>query len=321
MNRDLRIGWMGFHREGLPAFEAVLEAGQRVHCAVTLTDGELAGRSGAADYGPACAAFDVPLRRIRNVNDEESIEFLREADLDILFVIGWSQIVRRPAMRTIRIGLIGAHASRLPHNRGSAPINWALIGGETEAGNTLIWLAEDVDGGDIIDTRAFPITVFDTCASLYEQVASSNREMILDLWPRLLRREFPRSPQPASDQPILPRRRPADGLLDWKLTNVEIYDKIRALTRPYPGAFTWLDGHKWMVWSASLLPAAVRAEALPGQVVGSVSSPEPAACGLLVATGEGLLVALELEGPDGSVLRGPELAQCPLQGGIFTHGV
>src|SRR5207247_8564300 len=103
----------------------------------------------------------------------------------------------------------GAHASLLPHNRGSAPINWALIQGERATGNSLIWLAEGVDAGDLIDQTEFPITPYDTCATLYERVAVSNRDMIMRALPRLLRGERPRPPQPRSSGPALPRRRPA----------------------------------------------------------------------------------------------------------------
>src|SRR5439155_304057 len=112
-------------------------------------------------------------------------------DADIVFVIGWSQILHPPTLRLARSGMIGAHASLLPHNRGSAPINWALIRGERHAGNSLLWLAEDVDGGAVIDQTTFCITAYDTCASLYERVAASNRDMLLGLVPRLLAGERP----------------------------------------------------------------------------------------------------------------------------------
>src|SRR5437667_9768196 len=104
--------------------------------------------------------------------------------------------------------MIGAHASLLPGNRGSAPINWALIRGEHTSGNSLIWLAESVDGGDLIDQTEFPITPYDTCASLYDRFAASNRDMILRVLPRLLPGERPGSPHPPPRGPLLPRRLP-----------------------------------------------------------------------------------------------------------------
>src|SRR5256884_7354891 len=94
--------------------------------------------------------------------------------------------VRQPAVRLSSIAMIGAHGSHLPRYRGSAPVNWALIMGETETGNSLIWLAEGVVRGAVIDQVAFSITPYDTVASLYDQVATSNRDMLLRLVPRLL---------------------------------------------------------------------------------------------------------------------------------------
>src|SRR5437764_15260402 len=94
--------------------------------------------------------------------------------------------------------MIGAHASHLPGYRGSAPVNWALIKGETETGNSLIWLAEGVDRGAVIDQVAFSITPYDTVASLYDRVAASNRVMLLRLLPRRLAARRPARPRPAS---------------------------------------------------------------------------------------------------------------------------
>ena len=175
----MRFGWVGCHAEGLPALEALLDAGTPISGLVTLRPELAARRSGAVDYAPLAARHHVPLYRVGNINDADGHEALRALDADIVFVIGWSQILHAPALRLARTGMIGAHASLLPHNRGSAPVNWALIRGERQTGNSLIWLAEDVDGGAVIDQTAFCITAYDTCASLYERVAASNRDMLL----------------------------------------------------------------------------------------------------------------------------------------------
>src|SRR5204863_1692892 len=134
--------------------------------------------SAAIDYRPVCERFHLPLHEVADINGDDGLAALRALAPDIGFVIGWSQIVRPPALRLARSGMIGAHASLLPHDRGSAPVNWALIRGERHAGNSLLWLAEDVDGGAVIDQTTFCITAYDTCASLYERVAASNRDML-----------------------------------------------------------------------------------------------------------------------------------------------
>ena len=316
-----RIGWVGFHMEGIPALEALLSANAPVSGVITLEPVAAAKRSANADYRELCERFRVPLYLVRDINDSSAIAILRELSADILFVIGWSQILRSEALRTARIGVIGAHASALPHNRGSAPINWAILRGERESGNTLMWLSEGVDEGEIIDQMKFPITPYDTCATLYDAVAETNRAMILRLLPSILAGRRPESrPQTSSSEPLLPRRRPSDGLIDWDEKVATVYDFVRALTRPYPGAFSFLNGQKWIIWSAAQLPTPRVSEAHPGDVLGSVVSPIDAACGQAVATGRGSLLLLELEGEDGVILRGRDLSEMDWTGQRWTNG-
>jgi methionyl-tRNA formyltransferase len=248
---------------------------------------------------------------VNSINDERSVALLESLELDVAFVIGWNEILRPAALHTARVGMIGAHASLLPRNRGSAPINWALIRGERNGGNSLIWLSEGVDAGDIIDQTSFEITPYDTCASLYNRVAESNRDMLLRLLPRLLAGERPGVRQRYFDEPVLPRRRPSDGRIDWNQPSEAVYNFIRALTRPYPGAFSWLDGRRWTIWNAALLPTVGAPVAEPGRVLGPVVSPIEAACGQLVACGTGALVVLEVEADSGEQLQGRRLSdQC-----------
>jgi len=319
--QKLRIAWVGFHMEGIPALRALLEKGIHVAAVFTLDEEASAKRSAAVPYDDICARYGVPLHKIRHINDPASVDLLNKLDLDVVFVIGWSQIVGGEALRSARLGMVGAHASFLPHNRGSAPVNWALIRGETTAGNTLIWLEEQLDAGQIIDQVSFPITPYDTCASLYEKVAESNREMILRLVPRLLAGERPGRAQPHTDEPILPRRRPEDGLIDWHKPAPEVYNFIRALTRPYPGAFSWLDGRRYRVWDAVLLPDEVYPGAEPGRVLGAACHMYPAhASGQVVACGRGAVILVDLESDDGIVWQGRDLSEQSLLGKVWSNG-
>jgi methionyl-tRNA formyltransferase len=307
----MRLVWVGFHAEGIPALDALLAAGAPVLAVLTLRPDLRAKRSGGGDYGPVCARYAIPLHEIANINDPDAQALLAELAPDVVFVIGWHQIVKPATLRLARIGMIGAHASLLPHNRGSAPINWAILRGEPETGNSLIWLAEDVDAGDVIAQTPFPITPYDTCATLYARVAESNRDMLIAVLPRLLAGERPCQPQIPTSEPVLPRRRPADGNVDWACPNRVVYDFVRGLTRPYPGAFSRLEGRQWRIWQAALLPAPPpdTPPPPPGAVLGRVVSPVADACGQLVACGQGAVVLLEIEGEDGAVLRGRALSE------------
>lgn len=318
----MQFAWVGFHAEGLPALHALLGAGAPIGAVLTLTPELRAKRSGGIDYAPLCAEYGIPLHGITGINEPEAFEILGRLAPDVIFVIGWHQIVRPPVMRLARRGLIGAHASYLPHNRGSAPVNWAIIRGERAAGNTLMWLAEGVDEGDVIAQRAFPITPYDTCATLYARVAASNRDMLLEVLPRLMAGERPGQPQGHSTEPVLPRRRPADGTINWNAPAKSVYDFIRALTRPYPGAFSMLDGKKWCVWDAALVPdTGPIPGTAPGDVLGPVVSPCASACGQMVACGSGAVILLELEDESGTALHGQRLSDEHWDGKRFTSDV
>jgi methionyl-tRNA formyltransferase len=302
------------------ALEALVAAGAAPVAVFTLRPDLAANRSGAADYSAVCNRLGLPLHYVANINDEETVASLHALEPDVLFVIGWSQVLRAPALGCARVGIVGAHASLLPHGRGGAPINWALIRGAQETGNSLIWLSEELDAGDVIDQTTIPITAYDTCETLYERVAQSNRDMILRMLPRLIAGERPGAPQRRNGTPMLPRRRPADGLIDWTCPNNRVYDFVRALTRPYPGAFSWIDGRRWIVWQTSHLPASVRSAACPGEVIGPVVSPIAAACGQAVACGHGPVVLLELEDEDGRIWQGARLADLKWTGKVWGRG-
>jgi methionyl-tRNA formyltransferase len=316
----MRIGWIGFHVEGIAALRGLLETKAGVAAVITLEPEVAAKRSGAADYDALCHEFGVPLHKVRNINEPEALELLRELALDIVFVIGWTQIVHPKVLKLAKLGMIGAHASLLPRNRGRAPINWAIINGEKITGNSLIWLAAGVDTGDIIDQTQFSITPYDTCASLYEKVAQSNREMILRALPSLMNGKRPGKAQPETIEPALPGRRPDDGLLDWSMSNARLYDFVRGLTRPYPGAFSWLSGTRWRIWNCALLPQNHFSATSPGLVLGPLVSAVDAACGQVVACGDGAVALLELENDEGKVMKGRELSELPWDGQMWTNG-
>ena len=304
----MKIGWIGVHAEGIPALEAVCAADYEVVGLMTLQQQKADRRCGSADYDSVCERFEIPVFEAENVNDPASVDILTSWNCDLLVVLGWGQLLGAEALRQARIGVVGAHASLLPHNRGSAPVNWAIINGEPETGNSLIWLVEGVDSGNLIDQRAFKISAYDTCTTIYDRVAESNADMLIDLLKRLELGECPGTPQQETGEAILPRRRPKDGIINWNQTSCEIYNLIRALARPYPGAFAFLNGKSYRIWNAAMIPLP-KSVATPGTVLGSVRSPEQNACGILVATNDGAILLLDVEDASGRVLQGRELSE------------
>ena len=309
----MKITWIGNHEEGVAAFRETAAA-NGIDAFLTLDDTAFAKRSaGTRAYLDICEQYGIPCYPVDTIKGERAYEIVKAHAPELLVVLGWSEILPERLLDIPTIGTVGTHAALLPHNRGSAPINWALIHGETETGNTMMWLSKEVDAGAIVDQMAFPITPFDTCKTLYDRVAETNAVMLSRLIAALKRGEKPTLPlKNETDEPILPRRRPKDGLINWKQSAAALYDFVRALTRPYPGAFTYLNGKKYLIWEASRLP--LPTDAAPGTILGTGCGFAAGGTGLLVATADGVLWVTELTDENGVCLREQSLYAAQLEG-------
>ncbi len=279
-----RVVLVGAVHEARAAFESLAtHPDVALAGVVTLTD-EAAGRvSGFVDLGASAGEYDVPVLRVSDVNAPESVTAIGELHPDLLAVVGWTRLIGDELLAMPRAGCVGFHASLLPYGRGRAPVNWSILRGDPVAGNTMMLLNAGVDTGLVVDQRATPIYLDDTCASVYDRVARLGGVMLHDnVLPLLEGRATARAQDP-SRATTFPKRTPAMGVTDWRLTPVEVHNWIRALTQPYPGAFTLLAGAQVMLW-ASEPPMRHSAAGADGQVL--ELSPE----GMRVAAGGGSLL-------------------------------
>ncbi len=317
----MNIVWISSHEEGIIAFKNVLESGKTINAFITLDESAFLKRSaGSREYQNYCEKYQVPYFTVDTIKGEKAYKLIAEKKPDLMVVLGWSEILPEHLLNIPAIGTIGTHASLLPHNRGSAPVNWALIHGEKVTGNTLMWLSKAVDAGEIIDQMSFPITIYDTCKTLYYQVAMTNAKMVERLIDNLEKGIMPSAlVKNETDEPILPRRRPKDGVIHWNQKGFQIYDFIRALTKPYPGAFSYLNGEKWLIWEAALLPLSSVTNGLkPGEILGNSYSFCQAANGILVGTESEILLITEMENSSGDSFSGVRLNELELRG-LFTN--
>jgi methionyl-tRNA formyltransferase len=306
-----RILFVGAVLEGHRCLEALVAAGERVDAIVTLDPALGATTSGWVPFDDLAARIDVPLLTVRDLNRPEEVARVADLRPDLILVIGWTRLLGDELLRMPRLGAIGFHASLLPRYRGRAPVNWAMINGERETGNTMFFLDTGVDTGDIIDQRAIPIDDADDCATLYEKVADAGTAMLLEHLPALRSGTAPRRRQDESQATVMPRRRPEDGRIDWTRGRRALFDWVRALTHPYPGAFTELGGRRLFVWRAEAGSAAT--SLLPGTLL---EGPHGA---IEVATGDGTL-RLHAVQWDGDPEVGGESLR-PWVGATFALGV
>ena len=316
----MRIGWLSFHIVGEKALTYLLNEDRLIDAVITLNDKEASRRSGVFDYSDLCLKNNVPIYKIDHINSDQSITLLKQLDLDIVFVIGWSQIIDKQVLSIPRLGMVGVHSSLLPHNRGSAPVNWSIINGEQETGSTLMLLAEGVDTGDIIDQISFPVTLYDSCKTIYDRVADANITMIRKLYDNIHCGNFPHTPQETNTlESILPRRKPKDGVIDWNNTSIDLYNFIRAQTRPYPGAFSFIDNNKYYILQSAFFPKLFDdLSIVSGEIIGPVYSTVIDACGVLVKCDDSFLLLLEIEDEKGNIIKGKMLNEFFTKGSIFS---
>lgn len=244
--------FIGGVHEAEPAFQALLGASVEVPLVVTLPVQASARVSGWVDLAPLAARHGVPVERTDDVNAEATVDLIRHARPDLVVVAGWSRLLRRELLAVPPRGCVGFHASLLPRHRGRAPVNWAIAMGERVTGNTMLMLVPEADRGDIVDQREVPIGPDDTCADVYARVGAAGAAMLGAHLRALLAGRAPRRPQQDSLADLLPKRTPDMGITVWDRPARAVHDWIRALTLPYPGAYSLLRGRPLMLWRSAL---------------------------------------------------------------------
>ncbi len=212
-----------------------------------------------------------------SINEPENRDSVARIAPDFILSFYYRNMIDVGVLGLASGGALNLHGSFLPKYRGRVPVNWAVINGETETGATLHYMTAKPDAGDIVDQEKVPITFADTAFDVFTSLTGAATAIIRRSWPRLVAGTAPRIPMDLGQGSYYGGRTPADGLIDWSKSAVQIYNLVRGVTHPYPGAFTRLGDATVTVWGA--WPVLGTAE--PGRVV----SREP----LVVGTGDGLL--------------------------------
>lgn len=205
-------------------------------------------------FDELAAQHHVPIVYVtEKLGSEPYLQTLREWKPDFGLAIGWYHMIPRTVRELFPLGVAGIHAALLPKYRGGAPLVWAIINGEKQTGVTLFYFDDGVDSGDIIAQRAFEITRDDTIKTVYEKATEASVEILREYIPKIRCGTAPRIPQNHAEATHFPQRKPEDGLIDWSKSPEEIRNFIRAQTRPYPGAFTYMNGKKVILWDAEVV--------------------------------------------------------------------
>jgi methionyl-tRNA formyltransferase len=285
----MRLVWVSFDVMGRDCLEAAAEAGAEVTAVVTLPGPIDPNRSGQCSFEEIARRLGARLIETVDVNSPETIAALREADPDLIFVVGWSQLVLDEFIGLPRHGVFGMHPTLLPRHRGRAAIPWAILSGLAKTGVTLFEIADGTaDSGPVVGQVEVPVESHETATTLYEKVTAAHLDLVREYVPKLLDGTAERTPQDTRRASSWPKRTPADGIIDWETRAPYLHDWVRAQTKPYPGAFTYHGEDKLVVWQARAVE--LDEEAPAGTVVGLEGERAVIACG------EGGLVLEEVEG-------------------------
>ena len=266
----MRTLFIGGTKRGYQTLQALVDEGHCICGIISLVQDsheserfEEPMRQLANDHG-------IPLVETRWMKDRDYTAILRE-DMkpDIALVVGCRIMIPEYIYTLPPLGTLAVHDSLLPEYRGFAPLNWAIINDEKETGVTLFYLNHLMDGGDIVGQQRITIEPYETAPELYIKVCRSTVELVLECWPQLADGTASRTTQACSAGSIGCSRTPTNGMIDWNRTTREIFNLIRSLSHPYPGAFTFRKGEKIVVRKVLPLenPPLYRGR-IPGRVVG-----------------------------------------------------
>lgn len=236
-------------------------------------------------YLDIAAEYDIPLHFCNNVNDEETVAWIADKKPDIIIQTGWSQKFRAPLLNLPKYGCIGEHPAPLPRGRGAACVNWAILTGETEWGDTFFHMVDEYDRGAVYAQEFFRIEEYDDVKTVYDKVAQCSAKVVRENIDRWSEGDFDTVTLDESIATYYNKRTPADGVFDFTKSAKALHDFIRAQTEPYPGAFFWFHGEKITVLSSR--PTPVCSDAPAGTVLGTTREG-----GIRVVCGDGKAIDL-----------------------------
>lgn len=286
-----------YHDIGCVGLRALVDAGFDVQAVFTHTDapGENTFFSSVARLS---AALDLPVFAPEDVNHPLWVEHIQRIKPDIIFSFYYRHMLSRQILSLAPMGGYNLHGSLLPKYRGRAPVNWALVNGEIQTGVTLHRMVARADAGDIAGQLAVDILPEDTALTLHAKLSQAADRLLSNILPKLKDNTLSLTPQNENAASCYGRRTAADGEIFWHKAAHEVANLVRAVTEPYPGAFSFLGQRKLIVWNAQAKQ--IIHEKQPGTVL----SIDP----LIIACGEGALEIQAGQSEGGLYLQGSRLA-------------
>jgi methionyl-tRNA formyltransferase len=254
-----------YHDVGVRCLKTLLSGGVTVPLVVTVADDPHENRW-YASVAETAREYHLPVIAPADPNGAELARELAELAPDFLFSFYYRAMIPAPLLAAARRGALNMHGSLLPHYRGRAPVNWAILRGERESGATLHYMVARADAGDIVDQLAVPILEDDDAREVFGKVTVAAEVILARSLPGLIAGTAPRRAQPLLPDSYFGRRRPEDGRIDWQQGARPIHDLVRAVAPPFPGAFAEVAGERWGIYRTRLT---LERRAQPPQLYGA----------------------------------------------------
>jgi UDP-4-amino-4-deoxy-L-arabinose formyltransferase/UDP-glucuronic acid dehydrogenase (UDP-4-keto-hexauronic acid decarboxylating) len=294
----MKVVVFAYHDIGYTGIQRLIAAGFDVQAVFTQAD-DPRENTFFASVAQLCAENGIPAYAPDDVNHPLWVERIRALAPDLIFSFYYRHLLSQEILDIPRLGAYNLHGSLLPRYRGRAPVNWVLVHGEPETGVTLHRMIARCDAGDIVAQQRVAITDSDTALSLHGKLRTAADSLLTDILPKMKQGNIHSIPQDETQASYFGRRTPADGEIDWQKPARTIHNLVRAVTQPYPGAFTFSGERKLLIWQAAALPPLAE-QALPGTILSTTP--------LRVACGEGVLEVRSGQSEQGLFVSGSQLA-------------
>lgn len=296
----MKLVFMGTPDFAVPSLERLAACGHEVAAVVTRPD-RPRGRGRKLMQPPVKVAahrLGIPVLQPHPLESRDFLGRLRRFDADLFVVVAFA-ILPRVVLKIPKLGSINLHPSLLPRYRGAAPINWAIIRGETETGISVFRLTARVDAGDLLFQQAVGIGPDETAGELSDRLRESGADALAKVVEGLERDELTSTPQPNTGVTRAPMLEKEDGRIDWARGAVSICNLVRG-TNPFPGAFTTFRGDYLKVHRTTVAHGA----GSPGEVVAADGR-----TGCVVAAGDGAVALQEVQPSGKARMSGAELVR------------
>lgn len=286
-----------YHDIGCAGLQVLTDAGYDVQAVFTHTDdsGENNFFSSVAHLG---AELELPVYAPEDVNHPLWVDRIRQLQPDMIFSYYYRNLLSYEILSLAPQGCFNLHGSLLPRYRGRAPISWVLVNGESETGATLHKMVKRPDAGDIVGQRKVAIAADDTALTLHKKVLEAAQELLKEELPKLKNGTATFTAQNEAEASYFGRRTAADGEILWHKSAQEINNLVRAVTEPYPGAFSYIGQRKLIIWRSRVL------DIQHDKQLGTVLSASP----LTIACGKGVLEIVAGQNENGLYVQGSRLA-------------